>query len=211
MARIYIVRHGESIANTMGIYQGQTYDTALSPLGKKQARALGLKFQKITLERIIASPVKRTRQTAKFPADLKGLRVRTEPAVIETNHGKWEGRSKEEIMKNWPDIYNRWFERPAAVVFPGGEAFVQTKRRILNWWKKAMKYEGNTLLVTHDNIARILIAEILGLDLNSIWKFDLQPTAVTVVEVKDGKARIVCLNDIGHLNKLETDVAMHAL
>ena len=40
MTKIYLVRHAESLANAQGIYQGQTYDTPLSNLGKKQAAAL---------------------------------------------------------------------------------------------------------------------------------------------------------------------------
>ena len=40
MAKIYLIRHGESIANTLSIYQGQTYDTDLSPLGNRQVYAL---------------------------------------------------------------------------------------------------------------------------------------------------------------------------
>ncbi|MEK9143344.1 MAG: histidine phosphatase family protein, partial [Patescibacteria group bacterium] len=33
MAKIYLIRHAESIANAQGIYQGQTYDTELSVRG----------------------------------------------------------------------------------------------------------------------------------------------------------------------------------
>ena len=37
---IYLVRHGESIGNASGIYQGQKNDFSLSETGKRQANSL---------------------------------------------------------------------------------------------------------------------------------------------------------------------------
>lgn len=56
MAKIFFIRHAESIANTQGIYQGQTYDTPLSPLGVRQARLLAQRLARENLSFVIASP-----------------------------------------------------------------------------------------------------------------------------------------------------------
>jgi len=61
---IIVVRHAESVANTEGIYQGQTYDTDLSELGKKQTKALANRLNDLELRKIITSPLKRTYKTA---------------------------------------------------------------------------------------------------------------------------------------------------
>ena len=134
MAKIYLVQHAESIANTKGIYQGQTYNTGLSLLGKKQAKSLALKFAKIPIAKIITSPLLRTRETALVVSKLNGAGIFLEEAIIETNHGKWEGEKKAAIVRTWRKIYKNWLDNPPGVKFPGGEAFLYTQKRVLDWW-----------------------------------------------------------------------------
>jgi len=212
MAKIYIARHAESLANTQGIYQGQTYDTGLSKLGKKQAKALACRFKNQIIDRVVVSPLKRTMETAQGVAKLYGLKVVEERRIIETNHGKWEGNKKELIAKLWSETYKVWLTKPSKARFPGGETFLQTKTRVIRWWKEeAIAYGGTTLVVTHDNTARIIIAQVLGLGLDTIWRFQLHPAATTLIEIVDNKANLVCLNDMSHLANLQADIANHAI
>lgn len=212
MAKIYLVRHAESIANTQGIYQGQTYDTYLSVRGNKQAQALALCFEHIPLSRVIASPLKRTMQTATIVAFNKNLSVQVEPQIIETNHGDWEGKHKEIIIKTWPWIYRKWTRFPSATKFPQGEHFLETQKRVLRWWWLFYQtVDTDTLIVSHDNIIRIIVARILNRKLNKIWKFHLQPTAITEVSVTKDKITLVSLGDSKHLGGLNVDLSMHAL
>ncbi|MFI5241135.1 MAG: histidine phosphatase family protein [Microgenomates group bacterium] len=211
MTKIYITRHGESVANTEGIYQGQTYNTDLSPLGKKQAKQLANLFKNIHLDRIIASPLKRTYQTAKNVADVKKMELIIKPIVMETNHGEWEGKHKEDIAKQWPDIYAQWQEHPAKTGFPKGETFMQTRERIIEWLGDALAFDGDTLLVTHDNIVRIIIAEILKMDLDAIWELDLNPAGVTEIEITGKDVKMNYINNIDHLKGLTNNIALHAL
>lgn len=212
MAKIYLVRHGESVANTQGVYQGITYDTPLSQLGNKQAMALAEFLGNIKLGKIYASPLTRTRQTAQAVANLQKLDVELSLEVLETNHGEWEGKRKGEIVKLWPELYKRWQKFPSRVQFPEGEHFLDTQKRVLDWWNNLESQSlTDTLVVTHDNILRIIIAKVLNMKLNRIWKFHLQPAAYTVVEVDDGVAKLVELNSMDHLGGMQANLAIHAL
>lgn len=211
MAKIYLVRHGESVANTKGIYQGQTYNTPLSAMGEKQAVALANHFEKINVERVLASPLKRTKQTAQGVALLKKIPLIEEYEIIETNHGEWEGLTKKVIEEKWPNVYQLWLTRPAETEFPGGETFRETEKRIIQWWNRMVAENKDTLIVTHDNIIRIIVAKILGIPLNNIWQFQLHPAAVTTVEVNGQGEKLLNLNDKGHLNNLIADLGKHAL
>lgn len=210
MAKTYLVRHGESVANTKGIYQGQTFNTPLSDMGKLQAKALAKYFESLEIKKIIASPLLRTKQTADKVALLKNLDVIDTLEVIETNHGEWEGVNKNIIQKKWPAIYKTWMETPADTKFPKGEIFLETQERILNWWNNMITNNEDTLVVTHDNIIRILVANILGLPLNNIWKFELNPAAVTIIETVEGKHRLLALDEKKHLQDLLVDLKKHA-
>lgn len=212
MAKIYLVRHAESIANTQSIYQGVTYDTKLSQKGIAQATALADCFRDISIDCVVASPLKRTYETAIVVAQRKGIAVQKEPAIMETNHGKWEGKSKQEIIKDWPKLYRKWQRFPSRVTFPAGERFVETQQRVLSWWHRlCIADPADTLVVSHDNILRIIIANILNMKLNKIWKFHLQPTAVTKVEIVSDRATLQVLNDTRHIAVLQVDLAAHAL
>src|SRR3990172_8421642 len=114
---IIIIRHADSVANAQGIYQGQTHDTALSELGKKQAGALAARFKIFGVRKIITSPLKRTHQTARAIADEVGCEMEVNEKIIETNHGVWEGKHKDWIRENFAEIYNRWMQKPSDVVF----------------------------------------------------------------------------------------------
>lgn len=211
MARIYLVRHGESVANTEGRYQGITYDTSLSELGKKQAGELAKRMKKIRVKKIVTSPLTRTRETAETVARFNKINVELEKNIIETNHGLWEGEYKDEIAKKWPHIYKKWQKFPSQVKFPGGEHFLETQKRIITWWKEFIIQNEDTLVVSHDNIIRIIIARILNMKLNRIWKFHLQPTAITLVEINSGFPKLKALNDSGHLKNLQVNLEVHAL
>jgi broad specificity phosphatase PhoE len=204
---IYLVRHGESIANTKSIYQGQTYDTKLSTLGKLQAKAMAKHLARISLDCIICSPLRRTHQTAKIVSKFTKIKVETNRDIIETNHGLWEGLHKENIAKNWPQLYLNWFINPSEITFPDGESFLQTQMRVIRWWAEIKEDKQNILIVSHDNILRIIISDVLKMNLDDIWQFHLHPAAITIIE----NNKLVCLNDKNHLIGLETDLSTHAL
>lgn len=211
MAKIYLVRHGESIANTKGIYQGQTYNTPLSVMGKKQAEALARYFEDVEICKVLTSPLIRTKETAGKVAGLKQVPLFEVGEIIETNHGQWEGLEKKVILDKWPNIYQLWLTKPAEVKFPGGETFLETRMRVLYWWNKVIKEEHDVLVVTHDNIIRIIVAEVLGLNLNNIWKFQLHPAAVTTILVDGETVGLLNLDDKRHLGNLMADLTAHAL
>lgn len=214
ISRVFVVRHGESIANTEGIYQGQTYDTDLSELGKKQARSLGIRARELGLKRIIASPLKRTYQTALEISRECDLPIEINNFIIETNHGEWEGKHKSWIEENYHEVYKQWFEKPSIVGFPGGETFVQTFERV-NIFLQDTEDLSDTLIVTHDNIVRILVTLANGWTLDEIWRHDIEPAALNFFEFNktDGKnkIKILKLNDNTHLEGLRADLSKHAL
>jgi broad specificity phosphatase PhoE len=214
MAKIIVVRHAESIANTLGIYQGQTYNTDLSPLGKKQALALAKKLYDYEINKILVSPLKRTMQTANPVAVLTEAKVELSKEILETNHGLWEGKNKDWIKINFPEVYEKWLSYPGEAVFPQGEAFIDTVNRVEKFLFRK-EWIGTNLVVTHDNIIRIMICLAQRRAVNDLWKFDLEPAAINIFEmlgVNGRKSlRVIELNNCEHLKSNRAKVFMHAL
>ncbi len=210
---LYLVRHGESVANTEGIYQGQTYDTPLSELGQRQANALGDRLRDIQIDRLITSPLTRTRQTAdaiaKWHAEVS---VEVEPKIIETNHGDWEGNAIGAIRDRWTREYALWQSAPSQAAFPGGETFAQTRMRTMDWWNELLPaVYGTTVVVTHDNIIRSLLVDLLAMDPDKMWNIELQPAAITTIYLKGDEVKVSAVNDTKHLEGLRSNLANHAL
>lgn len=214
IANIVVVRHGESVANTKGVYQGQTHDTDLSELGKKQAKALAKRASGMGVKRIISSPLKRTYQTALEISKLCDCDIEVNELIIETNHGDWEGKSKEWIINNYPDILHAWQTKPSKAEFPKGETFVNTFERVAQFLD-TNPLEDRTLIVTHDNIVRIMVTLANGWTLDDIWIHNIEPAALNFFEINNvsgkNKLNILKLNDNRHLEGLYSDLSIHAL
>lgn len=212
MAKIYLIRHAESIANTQGIYQGQTFDSPLSALGQKQAKALGIRLAKVKLSMIFTSPLTRAKQTAAAIARHQEELVTTifEDRLKETSHGAWEGKQKAEIAARWPEIFQLWQAFPGKVEFPGGEKLIDTAKRAIEWFNNVINKTGTFAVVTHVNIIQAILTHLHGLDLNRIWQFEIVPTGVTVIE-SHSPIKIVKINDISHLKNINSDLSKQAL
>src|ERR1700761_1207878 len=148
--RLYIARHAETTWNLAGRYQGRR-ESALSARGIGQGTALGAHFGAMDppVQRIVTSPMQRTRATAAFVSERLNVPLETDDALIEIAHGTWEGRMRDEIAANDPELYKIWRERPADVAFVDGESLAGVMAR----WKRfraSFTVAVPTLLLTHD-------------------------------------------------------------
>ncbi|OGM26578.1 hypothetical protein A3D00_03640 [Candidatus Woesebacteria bacterium RIFCSPHIGHO2_02_FULL_38_9] len=183
-------------------------------MGKKQAESLAKSLKERNIRKVISSPLKRTQQTAKAVSLYTKSEIILDRRIIETNHGVWECKRKNWIKKNYPGIFSMWQHKPEKVVFPGGEAFGDTVKRV-NTFIKSTNWFGNVVLVTHDNIARIIICLAKNLSVNEMWKIQLDPAGISILEVKgvDGfkKLKSLRLNDVGHLENFQSNILIQAL
>jgi probable phosphoglycerate mutase len=100
MARLLLVRHGESEWNAIGRWQGWA-DPPLSELGTRQAavaaRAVG------AVDAIVSSDLQRARMTADIIAGEIGIGpVIVDGALRERDAGPWTGMTRVEIEAEWP-------------------------------------------------------------------------------------------------------------
>lgn len=72
MKHIFFVRHGLSEYNQQGLMAGST-ETPLVEEGRAQARVAGQEARRLKIDRIVCSPMGRTRETAEIIAAEAGL------------------------------------------------------------------------------------------------------------------------------------------
>ncbi len=189
--KLYIARHAETTWNLAGRYQGRR-ESALSARGIQQGFALADAFVQATPapERIIASPMQRTRATATFVAERFNLPLETDDALIEIAHGTWEGRLRDEIAANDPARYSTWRERPAEVAFEEGESLRDVAAR-WNRFRAALRIDAPTLIVTHDAIVRAALLDIQQRPLGDFWSIRVENAAYAIVDVEGERWTLV--------------------
>jgi len=100
MARILLVRHGQSEWNAEGRWQGQA-DIPLSELGRAQAAAAAKNLGSFDL--IAASTLARAAETAYIISTALGIGpVIPVPSLVERSAGEWSGLTRDDIAEQWP-------------------------------------------------------------------------------------------------------------
>lgn len=210
---ILLVRHAESIANTQGIYQGQTYDTDLSETGYKQATALAKALTALKIQTIYTSPLKRTVQTAEIiNAKLLLNAPLTDNRLLEINHGKWEGKTKQQIDQLFPGQMDIWKNNPDNLTMPQGEHVNQVYQRILEFLQEISRQDyTRTLVVTHDAVIRVILTKLLMREIKDLWLYQLDAAGYSTIEWNGQFKQVIKINENSHLNGLASDLSQHAL
>ncbi|MCI9233419.1 MAG: histidine phosphatase family protein [Bacilli bacterium] len=86
---LYIVRHGETGYNKMGLLHGRT-DIPLNQNGIEQANKTKKELENITFDVVISSPLIRAIQTAKIIVPNRKIKI--DNRLIERNLGEYEGK-----------------------------------------------------------------------------------------------------------------------
>jgi broad specificity phosphatase PhoE len=209
--QLYIARHAETTWNVAGRYQGRR-ESALSARGVQQGFALANAFGQgnPTIERIVSSPMGRTRATAQFVAERLNLPLETDDALIEIAHGTWEGRLRDEIAANDPARYATWRERPHEFSFEEGESLADVMTR----WKRfraTFRVTKPTLIVTHDAIVRIALLDIKGQPLTAFWDTQVENAGYAIVDVAGPSWTLVEESVSAHLADMRATIESQAL
>ena len=206
---LYLIRHGESIANSKGIYQGQTYDTSLSDLGKQQGLSTVAFLENKELELVITSPLKRTSETADIIAEELDLDIELNENLMEINHGRWEGKSPQDFITQDKELLKKYKTSPESVFMPGGEHTLDVLKRVDEFLQEYEPLDMPSAIVTHDLVIRMFIVRAIGLPVHNIWKFRLDNCGITTIDLKS--RQLLTLNETSHLLGIQADPTKQAL
>ncbi len=127
MARLVLVRHGESEGNVTRIFTTTPMTLPLTDLGRRQARDAAAAIAEIALPRIvITSPYVRARDTGAIIAEVLNLPFEIREGLHERHTGEFAGRPYESILE--AEGYDP--SRPWAWVPPGGESYEHVRDRV---------------------------------------------------------------------------------
>jgi broad specificity phosphatase PhoE/ribonuclease HI len=182
---LVLLRHGVTPSTERKVFSGGGgADPGLTEAGWEQARRAGEWLGRLDrVDALVASPMRRTQETARAVADTLGLDVRTEPGLVEAAFGDWDGSTFAEIQQRWPDEMRAWLES-TAVAPPGGEAFDAVYERVVATRDRMVTtYAGQTVVaVSHVTPIKMLVRLALDAPPNVIYKMELAPASITTIQ-----------------------------
>ena len=166
---IYLVRHGRTVFNQEGRYQGGL-DSPLTPLGLGQAARVGRLLRGLIGDpadwTIQASPLGRTRHTAQIICREigQGATFTEDARLVEVNMGAWDGLTRPEIEAQFPDRLEGTSGYDFFFRAPGGESYRDLADRLGAWLAEAQADPRPRIAVSHGVSGRVLRGLYLNLD-----------------------------------------------
>jgi alpha-ribazole phosphatase len=201
MARVYLVRHGQTTWNAERRYQGRK-DAPLTELGQSQMRRLAAALASEPVRAVYTSPLGRCRWGAERIAAQHGLDPIVEPDFVELDHGVLDGLRVDEMEDHVGALVRRWWKDPARVHLPGGEPLEQARARAYDAFLRVVKRHPHdtVVVVAHGGVNKLILLTLLGAPLDSYFRIQQHNGAVNLVEADpDGGVRVVAVNDTCYL------------
>ena len=168
--RILLARHGETVFNVDGRWQGQS-DSPLTERGRAQARQLARALADEPIAAVYSSDLGRAVDTAKEVARLHRLTVTTDRRLREINTGAWTGKGRAELTVEFPGGLEAWATSPSSMRLPEGETIAEAQRRALAFFADRMPaYADQTVVViSHGAITQTILVHAMGGSLDDLW------------------------------------------
>jgi broad specificity phosphatase PhoE/ribonuclease HI len=200
---IYFVRHGETILTPMRKFSGTgELDPELMQEGLDQAQLVADEVVKLGAEVLIASPLKRTRQTAEAIARTTGLEIIFDEDWYELSFGTWDGKSLEEVRQESPDEFQAWLDSTSYAP-EGGESYDEASIRIEAALEKLVaQYPGKrVVVVSHNGVIKTAAKLAIGGPSESVFHMDATPCSISSISIwpSDGLRALRSFNERGHL------------
>jgi broad specificity phosphatase PhoE len=203
--RVLLVRHGATELSAEDRFAGAV-DVRLSDGGRDQARRLGERLRDETLAAAYASPMSRTLETARLIVAPRELAVTPVESLREIAHGRWEGKTRADVEKEFPEEYSRYDHDPFSFAPSGGETGLQVIARSLPALLELVeKHAGEQILiVSHKATIRLLLSSLLGFDSRKYRdRLDQSPAALNILDFRDvDHARLTLFNDTSHYMRM---------
>lgn len=184
MRRLLLVRHGPTAATRRSAFPR---DEPLDERGRAEAARLAGRLPRRC--EAASSPALRCRETALAA----GLDPIPDPALAECDFGTWAGRSLADIDAADPAAARAWMTDPDSAPH-GGESLSDFARRVARWLDGQAQHSGNAVAVTHAGVLKGALVHALGAPIESFWRIDVAPLAITELHAHDGRWTISRVN-----------------
>jgi probable phosphoglycerate mutase len=193
-ATILLLRHAAHVELGRTL-SGRRRDIALSPDGLEQAEIVADLLGVEPLVAVYSSPRERAYYTARAIAEQHELGVEIAEGLDEVDFGEWTGRAFDQLEGD--PAWDEWNTSRSIARPPGGESMDEACRRAVAQIQELANGHPDQLIaaVSHCDIIRGLVAYYLGLSLDNLLRFDIDPASVSRIVVGSWGARVMSVNE----------------
>jgi len=212
--RLVLVRHGVTDFTVAGRLDGRGgTDPPLNELGRAQVRRAGSPVATLAGDDsavtgpvvVLASSLTRARETGEAIAAVLGARtgagggIEVDSDWDEQDFGDWDGESMGHLAARCAPELARFREDPE-YARPGGETHAALAARVLAAFDRATARAGTVVVATHRKPLLVVLAHVLGIPHDRIWRLATAPASLTGVEVwQGGRVSVSFVNETLHL------------
>lgn len=194
---LLLVRHGQT-PTTGATLPGRARGLHLAETGIAQAGAVAARIAGLeNVAAVYASPLERTRETAKPIARALGTKVVTDKGLLECDFGEWTGAKLADLRKKpeWTTVQRY----PSGFRFPGGESFSEMQQRMVSTLDRlAERHRGATVVaVSHADPIKAAVAHALGTHLDLFQRIVISPCSVSAILLSPSGPVVLAVNSTG--------------
>jgi probable phosphoglycerate mutase len=179
---VYLARHGETESNLARLYAGRKPEP-LNRTGRAQVARLAEQLTGAGLSQIWTSSVDRAVESARLVADRLSLPVRVDERLDEMQLGPWEGRTEDEVARDFPDDYALWLDQPHLVSLEGRETLAELATRVMAVVADAHAAPDSVLLMTHVAPIRVAVLSTLRYPLSGYKQVEIPNACCVTLDV----------------------------
>lgn len=193
--KIYVIRHGETDANKIGILQGSS-NWPLNEDGIKLAKITGEKMKGIKFDACFSSPLDRAKQTAELVLkhSENNIDIQYDDRLKEINMGIYEGKSFKRDNLEVPAVKMLIFNKNAFLCgrFKEGETAFEVCKRTQSFLNDLVKKDYDTVLVsTHGAAIRAMLNKLYK-NKFSYWQGHVPYNcSVSILNYENGKLKLI--------------------
>ena len=205
MAKFVFIRHtltDYNLVGSKGVFCGNS-DPPLNAKGISEAQEISEIINSFPFDKVYSSKLKRAYQTAEIVVGGKNIAINKTEMLNEISYGYWEGLSKIQIMKKFPDEYKQFNSDPFNYYPPNGESPKSCLRRIINWIEPIKGNDSTILVFTHKTILRLFFCHILDIPLSYYRNiFDIKIASISVLYYTKTQYKIEAINYGAKINRI---------
>lgn len=201
--KIFITRHGETQWNIEKRMQGWN-DSPLTKKGIEDSKKLGERLSNVNFQCIYSSSSKRAFESSKYIIGNRNTEIILLDDLREIKHGNWQGLKHSKIEELYKEEYFNFWNNPDLYENDTGEDFFQLFKRVESVMKMITRKhkEGNILVVSHGVVLKAIYTIVKKRSLKDLWQPPhIKNTSLTIVEVKEGRKKIILEADCSHLKE----------
>ena len=207
MTKFILIRHGNSMANTLRNFAGHT-DAELSPVGEKQIKLTAEYVAKnYKVDKIYASDLKRAFNTGCAIGETCGVEVIPDQELREIYAGEWEGLAFDYLLEAFKEDYGTWKNDIGNARCTGGESVKELSERIQSELIRIgdENDDKTVVIATHATPIRCMQRLCMGYSFDEMKNIPwVSNASVTQMNYENGKFTLDFAGMDEHLSDLAT-------